>query len=56
MTLTDWVLILFILVLLAFAIYDDVIMAKRKGTTLLTIPCCAAAASTARFSSGWLQY
>ena len=38
MTLTDWVLILFILVLLAFAIYDDVIMAKRKGATLLTIP------------------
>ena len=38
MTLTDWVLILFILTLLAFAIYDDVIMAKRKGATLLTIP------------------
>ena len=38
MTLTDWVLILFILVLLAFAIYDNVIMAKRKGATLLTIP------------------
>jgi uncharacterized membrane protein YobD (UPF0266 family) len=38
MTLTDWVLILFIMVLLAFAIYDDVIMAKRKGATLLTIP------------------
>lgn len=38
MTLTDLVLILFILVLLAYAIYDDVLMAKRKGTTLLTLP------------------
>lgn len=38
MTLTDWVLVLFILLLLAWAIYDEVIMPKRNGETLLIIP------------------
>ncbi|MGS3447352.1 DUF986 family protein [Klebsiella electrica] len=38
MTLTDLVLILFILVLLAFAIYDQFIMPRRHGPLLLAIP------------------
>ncbi|HAI50141.1 MAG TPA: hypothetical protein DCM53_11565, partial [Enterobacteriaceae bacterium] len=38
MTLTDWVLILLIIVLLAWAIYDEVIMPARKGKTLLALP------------------
>jgi uncharacterized membrane protein YobD (UPF0266 family) len=37
MTITDLVLILFILVLLAFAIYDQFIMPRRNGP-LLAIP------------------
>ncbi len=38
MTITDVVLILFILVLLAFAIYDQFIMPRRNGPSLLAIP------------------
>ncbi len=38
MILTDWLLILFIVVLLAWAIYDSVIIPKRNGETLLTVP------------------
>jgi uncharacterized membrane protein YobD (UPF0266 family) len=38
MTITDLVLILFILVLLAFAIYDQFIMPRRNGPLLLAIP------------------
>ncbi len=38
MTLTDLVLILFILVLLVFAIYDQFIMPRRNGPQLLAIP------------------
>ncbi|PLM53484.1 hypothetical protein CWM85_25190, partial [Klebsiella michiganensis] len=38
MTITDLVLILFILVLLAFAIYDQFIMPRRNGPVLLAIP------------------
>lgn len=37
MTITDLVLILFILVLLAFAIYDQFIMPRRNGPVLLAI-------------------
>ncbi|PXW44845.1 uncharacterized membrane protein YobD (UPF0266 family) [Klebsiella oxytoca] len=38
MTITDLVLILFILVLLAFAVYDQFIMPHRNGPSLLAIP------------------
>ncbi|NDO80120.1 hypothetical protein CJP72_04830 [Citrobacter sp. NCU1] len=38
MTITDLVLVLFIAVLLAFAIYDQFIMPRRHGSTLLSIP------------------
>lgn len=38
MTITDLVLILFILVLLAFAVYDQFIMPRRNGPVLLAIP------------------
>ena len=38
MTITDLVLILFIAALLAFAIYDQFIMPRRNGPTLLAIP------------------
>ncbi|VFS62928.1 Predicted membrane protein [Raoultella planticola] len=38
MTITDLVLILFIVVLLAFAIYDQFIMPRRNGPLLLAIP------------------
>ncbi|MGP3593286.1 DUF986 family protein [Vagococcus sp. WN89Y] len=38
MTLTDMVLVLFIAALLAFAIYDEFIMPKRHGKTLLSVP------------------
>lgn len=38
MTITDWVLVFFIMALLAFAIYDQFIMPRRHGTTLLSIP------------------
>lgn len=38
MTLTDVVLIFFIALLLAFAIYDEFVMDKLKGKTLLKIP------------------
>lgn len=38
MTITDWVLVFFIVALLAFAIYDQFIMPRRHGTTLLSIP------------------
>lgn len=38
MTITDLVLILFILVLLAFAVYDQLIMPRRNGPVLLAIP------------------
>ncbi|HKM96104.1 MAG TPA: DUF986 family protein [Buttiauxella sp.] len=37
MTLTDVVLLVFIVLLLAWAIYDEFIMDKRKGKTLLKI-------------------
>lgn len=53
MTITDLVLILFILVLLAFAVYDQFIMPRRNGpvSVLLAIPCSAATASMALSSS-----
>ena len=51
MTITDLVLILFILVLLAFAVYDQFIMPRRNGPVLLAIPCSAATASMALSSS-----
>ncbi|MFP2239988.1 DUF986 family protein [Pseudescherichia vulneris] len=38
MTITDWVLVLFIVALLAFAIYDQFIMPHLKGPALLAIP------------------
>lgn len=38
MTITDLVLILFILVLFAFAVYDQFIMPRRNGPVLLAIP------------------
>lgn len=38
MTITDWVLILFILALLVFAVYDQFITPHRHGPVLLTIP------------------
>lgn len=38
MTFTDLVLVLFIIALLAFAIYDQFIMPRRHGTTLLSVP------------------
>jgi len=38
MTITDSVLLLFVAALLAFALYDEVVMLRRKGETLLTVP------------------
>ncbi|RAU32103.1 DUF986 family protein [Enterobacter sp. ECC-175] len=38
MTVTDIVLVLFIAALLAFAIYDEFIMPRRRGETLLSLP------------------
>ena len=38
MTVTDIVLVLFIVALLAYAIYDEFIMPRRHGETLLAIP------------------
>ena len=38
MTVTDTVLVLFIVALLAYAIYDEFIMPRRNGETLLTLP------------------
>ncbi|HGH5978238.1 TPA: DUF986 family protein [Kluyvera georgiana] len=38
MTITDLILVLFILALLAFAIYDQFIMPRRHGVTLLSVP------------------
>lgn len=38
MTVTDIVLVLFIVALLAYAIYDEFIMPRRHGETLLTLP------------------
>ncbi len=38
MTVTDIVLVVFIVALLAYAIYDELIMPRRNGPTLLTIP------------------
>jgi Predicted membrane protein len=38
MTITDLVLVFFIIALLAFAIYDQFIMPRRHGTTLLAVP------------------
>ncbi|WMU71136.1 DUF986 family protein [Enterobacter bugandensis] len=37
MTVTDIVLVLFIVALLAYAIYDEFIMPRRNGETLLTL-------------------
>lgn len=50
MTITDLVLVFFIAALLAYAIYDQFIMPRRNGPTLLAIPCCAEAAWTASSS------
>lgn len=41
MTVTDIVLVLFIVALLAYAIYDEFIMPRRHGETLLPYPFCA---------------
>lgn len=38
MTITDLVLVLFILTLLAYAVYDQFIMPRRNGAVLLSIP------------------
>ena len=38
MSITDLVLVLFIIALLAFAIYDQFIMPRRHGATLLAVP------------------
>lgn len=38
MTITDWVLVLFIIALLAYAIYDQFIMPRLNGPVLLAIP------------------
>ncbi|ELJ8292843.1 DUF986 domain-containing protein [Enterobacter roggenkampii] len=38
MTVTDIVLVLFIIALLAYAIYDELIMPRRHGETLLSLP------------------
>lgn len=38
MTLTDVVLVVFIALLLAFAVYDEFVMDRLKGKTLLKIP------------------
>jgi uncharacterized membrane protein YobD (UPF0266 family) len=38
MTITDWVLVLFIVALLAWAIYDQFIMPRLNGPVLLAIP------------------
>ena len=38
MTVTDIVLVVFIVALLAYAIYDEFIMPRRHGATLLTVP------------------
>ena len=38
MTVTDIVLVLFIVALLAYAIYDEFIMPRRHGETLLALP------------------
>ena len=38
MTVTDLVLVLFIAALLAYAIYDEFIMPRRHGDTLLALP------------------
>lgn len=38
MTFTDLVIILFILALLAYAVYDQFIMPRRNGPVLLAIP------------------
>lgn len=38
MTITDLVLVIFIAALLAYAIYDQFIMPRRNGPTLLAIP------------------
>ena len=38
MTVTDIVLVAFIVALLAYALYDELIMPRRNGATLLSIP------------------
>ncbi|KFC12861.1 putative membrane protein [Trabulsiella guamensis ATCC 49490] len=38
MTITDWILVIFIVALLAYAIYDQFIMPRRNGPLLLSIP------------------
>ncbi|MBJ3813736.1 DUF986 domain-containing protein [Shimwellia pseudoproteus] len=38
MTLTDGILVLFIVLLLGWAIYDEIILDKRQGATLLRVP------------------
>ena len=38
MTVTDFVLVLFIVALLAYGIYDEFIMPRRNGETLLALP------------------
>ncbi len=38
MTVTDIVLILFVAALLAYALYDEFIMPRRHGDTLLSVP------------------
>jgi uncharacterized membrane protein YobD (UPF0266 family) len=38
MTVTDIVLVLFIVTLLAYAVYDEFIMPRRHGETLLSLP------------------
>lgn len=44
MTITDLVLILFIAALLAYALYDQFIMPRRNGPTLLSMACSAVVA------------
>ncbi|VTN20817.1 membrane protein [Klebsiella pneumoniae] len=47
MTFTDLVIILFILALLAYAIYDQFIMPRRTARYCWPSPCFAAVALTA---------
>lgn len=38
MSITDWILVVFIAALLAFALYDQFFMPRRHGVTLLALP------------------
>lgn len=56
MTVTDIVLVLFIVALLAYAIYDEFIMPRRHGETLLALPSYAADALMRLSSRVWWSF